>query len=56
MRKRRKPERRRAQTIRKREDTIWRAWWWPLKERVRMARRAKLVPPAKSRWCEELCF
>jgi hypothetical protein len=48
MRKRRKPERRRAQMMRKREATIWRAWCWWLRERVRMERRAKLVPPAKS--------
>lgn len=28
--------------------TSWRAWWWPERERVRMARTAKLLPPARS--------
>lgn len=37
--------------MRKREATSWRAWWWPLSDRVRMARMMKLVPPAKS-WGE----
>ena len=48
MRKRRKPERRAPQSMMKMEATIWRAWWWPEKARVMMARTTKLVPPAKS--------
>jgi hypothetical protein len=48
MRKRRKVERRVAQRMRRREVRIWRAWAWPDRERVRIERRTKLVPPAKS--------
>lgn len=48
MRKRRKPERRRPQAARKREATSWRGFAGELRARVRMTRRTKLVPPAKS--------
>ena len=48
MRKRRKAESRKPQAMMKRESTICRAEWVGEKERVRIARRTKLVPPAKS--------